>query len=209
MKKKTGRRKTHIKVVLWIETIVCYMALLTIISYIRGPQPYELIPDKTISTASFLSFDGQAAGQEFLRFQSDVEGALIGYTTQIDLNGLHGLRVSFQIICNAEDRGNVLYVDFYNLEEGYDNPENEFQVILQEGENRIEGDLFPGKDAPQAAQLRIFTLNSSQYDVRELSVMRYEPIPKVTTGMVVAFIISAILLIGTIWISWRKRQDAV
>lgn len=209
MKNHSSKGQFRAKVLLWVAVVACYMAFLAIISHARGPQPYELIPRETLTPAAFTSFDGSTSGQDALPFQNNTDGNLVGYTVPVSLQGLHGLQISFEIDCQPEDSGSVLYVDFYNPDENYDDPSNEFQVTLQEGKNEVTQELYPGDTAPQSAQLRLFTLNSAHYEIRQLSILEQQPTPKVSTGMIVFFTATVVLLIVTIiWILLRRKGQS-
>lgn len=69
MKEKSSRKtnKAWLKWLIIAEIIVCYMAVLTIVSYARGPEKCEIIADSPmISVGDFTSFSGETASGDVL-----------------------------------------------------------------------------------------------------------------------------------------------
>ena len=184
---KSVRRIKNIRAVLRglliFEVIVCYMALMTVVSHIRGPQRYEVISDMPLLDASdFTAFDG-ASAEKALKLSNQAPGTAVGYLAQLPLIGLERIHISFEVDCPAEYSGGMLILDLYNYESGYDSEEQEYRLTLQEGLNEVSVSLEPGEAAPEQAQFRVFTLDAAGYEVRNLQVCQETSLPKVTPFM--------------------------
>lgn len=198
MEDRQRKKRTRLKMLWVLEVIVCYLALLTIVSYIRGPQRYETISDLSlIETSGFITLDGIPEESGNLKLTNPQPGAAVGYAVPIELAGLDGINVQFRIECPAECAGGILLVDLFNQERGYDNVEQEYSYTLLPGTNLVNVSLTPGNNAPEQAFLRIFTGAIANYSIEDLQVNREIPLPKVTPAMAVVFVGSLLILLGT------------
>ena len=203
--KKTNR--VWLKWLIIAEIIVCYMAVLTIISYARGPEKFKAMTDSPmIGVGDFISFNGEAVPGDVLQIVNGTPGTVVGYSAWIALDDLDRVQISFQIDCLPEYAGNVLYVDLYELETGYDNAEQQVSVILQEGRNEVEFSLELGENHPQRAQLRFFTLDSADYTIRDISFLMLKLRPKVSVGIIAGAVVCFLLLAGTGRVWWREKS---
>lgn len=203
------RMRFRLKVLLIFEAVVCYMAMLNIVSHARGPQNYGVLTDiPLVSVSDFAGFDGGRTEQG-LRLENQVPGTAVGYQAELMLSGLDSIYLRFSVYCPAEYAGGTLIVDLYNYESGYDSPEQEYQLILQEGINEAAFSLHPGESAPDKALLRLFTLDAAGYEVSGLQVYQEQPLPKVTGAMVAVTAILVAITVATAfvyyWISVKKR----
>lgn len=196
--------KIRIKILLILEAVICYMAFLNVISHIQGPPQYQVLTDAPLLTTSdFLNFDGKKMAGDTLAFSSQNEGTAVGYQTQLSLSELESICVSFTLNCPADYVGTMLYIDLYNGQAQYDNPEQEHQIVLQSGLNMVESVFSIEEDAPSEAQLRVFTLEKAGYTVDKLQVCKAEPLPKVTGVMVAALAIGMVVLVATVIVYYR------
>lgn len=180
--RKIKNKRAFLKGLLIFELIFCYMAALNIVSHLRGPQNYETA--EVLATATdFVSFSGESAEGESLIFENQTEGTVVGCSTRLSLENIERIRVSYRIDCPAEYVGGTLYNDLYDYDSGYDNPEQEYQLILQQGQNDVAFVLEPGDAAPETAELRIFTPSAASCAVAEIQVYSEIPLPKVTPAM--------------------------
>ena len=104
-----------------VEAIVLYIALLNVISHVRGPIPYSA--DTQSSLAQIEEFEpmfdmDSVVEKEKLPFQNTTEGAVVGYAAWLSLKDLNELQVSFVVDCPSKCVGQTLVIDLYNLEEG-------------------------------------------------------------------------------------------
>lgn len=204
------RKRFRLKILLIFEAVVCYMALLNIVSHIRAPQQYGPATDvPLVSISDFIGFDGGGTEQGLLLLENQTLGTAVGYQAELTLSGLDSIYFSFSVDCPAEYAGGTLIVDLYNYESGYDSPEQEYQLVLQEGDNEAAFSLRPGENAPEKALLRLFTVDAARYEVSGLQVYREQPLPKVTGAMVAVTAILVAITVATAfvyyWISVKKR----
>ena len=174
------------------------MAVLTAVSYARGPARYETAKRPLLATEDFISFAGQPAkpGGEFL-LENGTAGTAVGYQAGLDLAALDGVLISFQTECPAEYAGGTLFVDLYNGEAGYDSPEQEFVLTVQAGHNEASFVLEPGPDHPDTVLLRFFTLGRAGYALEDVQIYEQVPMPKVSAGMWIGVGACFLLLAGT------------
>lgn len=209
MKEKSSR-KTNTVLLKWliiIEIIACYMAVLTIVSYARGPQKYEMITDfPMISIGDFISFNGETAPGDGLQIVNEMPGAVVGYSAWTALDGFDKMQISFQVDCPPEYAGNVLYVDLYEQKTEYDNAEQQISVILHEGTNKVDFFLEPGEEHPSSAELRIFTLDSADYTIGDISLLMLKLQPKVSVSIITGAIVCFLLLASTGGVWWYKKH---
>lgn len=207
MQNKTGQeqRRGRLKALLILETIVCYMALLVIVSYIRGPQQYEAAPGGSLLERSdFIPFEGTQAEDGSLRLINTQPGAPVGYAAPIELTGLSRIGIRFRVECPAPYAGGTLLVDLFDFETNYDDVEQEYQHTLLEGTNLVEVSLAPGDDAPGHAQLRIFTGSLVDLTVEDIQVYREIPLSKITPAMIGALVGSLLILCLTAAIARKE-----
>jgi hypothetical protein len=209
MKNRSGKGKNFLRGLLIFEIIVCYMAVLTIVSHIRGPQQYKTITTEPLVTVSdFVSFDGASMQTgNLLPFRNETLSSAVGYEAQLTLSNLDSIHISFEVYCPAEYSGGILAVDLYDYESGYDSDEQEYDLILQEGMNTVSFSLKPGEDAPEVAQIRVFTLYTADYEVNNIQIYREIILPKVTLMMwaVVVACFTVLVATGGYWASVRKN----
>jgi len=197
MRESRNTKRSWLGRLMVVEIIVCYMAVLTLVSHVRGPEKYRIAAESPLLAAEeFTSFAGEAAGGE-LRLENDASGAAVGYSAKLSLKDLEGIHVAFQTDCPAEYAGGTLYVDLYDFEAGYDNAEQEYRLTLEQGINTADFTLHPGESAPDDAQLRFFTLDPAGYDVEGLAVSPVEALPKVSPAMTAAAISCFAVLAAT------------
>lgn len=203
MKEHRNKKRDWLRRLIVVELIVCYMAVLTLVSHVRGPEKYRVDTETSLLTRKdFVSFSGEEAGNTF-RFDNDASGTAVGYSAELSLQDLKGIHVSFQLDCPVEYVGGTLYVDLYNFETGYDNAEQEFALSLEPGVNTVGFTLDPGESAPDHVQLRFFTLDPAGYDIKELAVSRVETLPKVSMGMAIVTA-ACFVLLGSTAVMWRS-----
>lgn len=183
--RKIKNKRAFLKGLLIFELIFCYMAALNIVSHLRGPQNYET-SEVLVTVADFVSFSGESVQGENLIFDNQTEGTVVGYSTRLSLENIERIRVSYRIDCPTEYVGGTLYNDLYDYDAGYDDPEQEYQLILQQGQNDVTFVLEPGDAAPEAAELRFFTPSAAGYAVVDLQVYSEIPLQKLTVAMLAA-----------------------
>lgn len=200
------RRKRPISDAVWrgmiiAEIIICYLACLTMVSYIRGPEHYRVVTDTPLlQTEDFLTFAGVPAEADgVLSLENAVQGEAAGYMARLRLSGLEQVQVSFQIECPAEFAGGLLSIDLYNFEADYDSLEQEHQLTVQEGNNEVTFWLAPGEDPPEEAFLRIFTLDPAGYRLEDIQVCQGELLPKISAVLWIGVGIWFLLLAGTVF----------
>ena len=109
-----------------VGVIVCYMAILTAISYARGPEHWRPAEPPVLESGAFTSFAGEAAGENGpLPMENGPDGQAVGHQAEVELIGGAALQVSLKVECPAEYAGNTLIVDLYNDQVGYDDPAQE------------------------------------------------------------------------------------
>lgn len=187
------------------ETIICYLACLAVVSYIQGPVRYRVVTEAPIPE-SFTTFAGVPAetGGVFF-FENVVPGEVVGYMTTLRLSGLDRIQISFQVECPAEFAGGILFIDLYNLEAGYDNPEQDYHLTVQEGHSEVAFAMAPGENPPEYAYLRIFTLDPAGYRLEDIRIYCEERMPKVSVGLWIGAGICFLLLLGTVAM-WMANQ---
>lgn len=205
-------KKAKLKWIIIVELIVFYFSLLNVISHARGPVPYQIDTSQpVVRIEDFVPMAemGVDATETALPFYNAVEGSAVGYQTEVSLQSVNPINIQFQIECPPEQSGTTLYVDLYNFEASYDNPEQEKQIVLQEGLNQIQFDLNKGEQAPGTAYLRLFTLNVVDYQIEQLQIYEKMALPKVSTPMWVAVVVMGIVLLGTIGYKMVKLKEEV
>lgn len=194
----------NLKALMIVEIIISYMALLTVVSHIRAPQEYRVETESPILvTSDFVSFFGEQAG-DTLSYNNDTDGTAIGYVGELELTDLEQIFVSFRIACPSEYAGKTVYVDLYDYEGGYDSPEQEEVLTLQQGEYEVEFSLFPGENPPTSAQLRIFTVEAADYLIDNVTICAVKPLPKVSNAMI--YTVCLIWLCTLLTAGYRLRK---
>ena len=178
------RKRSLLKCILIVEMIGCYMAVLTMVRYWRGPVQYQAITDlPLLKTSDFIADNGEVKGtSEVLLMQNNQAGNAVSYYAYLSLRELESIYVQFVVDCPAEYAGNVLHVDL--LGDNYDNDEQEYQLTLDAGINEAALFLDPGENPPEDVMLRFFTLDMAEYAVENLQVCAGEALPKVSMSMV-------------------------
>ena len=205
-------KKAKLKWIIIVELIVFYFSLLNVISHARGPVPYQIDTSQpVVQIEDFVPMTemGVDATETALSFYNAVEGSAVGYQTELSLKDIEVLNIQFQLDCPDGQAGTTLFVDLYDFESGYDNPEQEKQIVLQEGLNQIQFDLNKGEQAPGTAYLRLFTLNVVDYQIEQLQIYEKMALPKVSTPMWVAVVVMGIVLLGTIGYKMVKLKEEV
>lgn len=202
------KRHLRLKTVLIVELILCYLALLTLVSYIRAPQEYRAETESPILlTRDFVSFSGEVAGDELI-VQNDASGAAMGYQSELQLSEIDRLSVSLKINCPEEYAGRTLYVDLYEFESGYDSPEQEAVLITEVGEQEMELTLPTGEQHPENACLRIFTLEDANYSIENVMVCKEIPQPKVSGAMIAVVALIVFTTVGTlVCYIWQLKKE--
>ena len=208
--RKIKNKRAVVKGTLIFELVVCYMALMNIVSHAMGPQNYKVVTDEPLLTVSdFVSFQGETVQGQSLRLENPTSGNASGYSAQLSLEGLERVYICFRIDCPAEQVGAGLCVDLYDQESGYDNAEQEYRLFLQEGMNEASFVLEIGETAPEKAELRFFTGDVTDYVINDLQIYRDVPLAKVTSAMIYVFIGSIFVLVATAFVYCRLlRKDS-
>ena len=207
-------KKAKLKWIIIVELIVFYFSLLNVISHARGPVPYQIDTSQpVVRIEDFVPMAGMGVDktETALPFYNAVEGAVAGYSGALSLKDVECLSIQFQIECPTKFAGNTLIVDLYNYESNYDNPEQEYHVVLQEGFNEISIELSPGDAAPETGELRFFTVNLAEYQIEGLKVYEKIAMPKITTPMWIAVLVFGFLLGATLiytYVQKRGKYDA-
>lgn len=207
MRSDAGKRRAWLGRLIVVELIVCYLAVLTLVSHARGPVKYRAATESPLlDVEDFVSFVG--AREDAILLVNDMAGQAAGLAAELPLEGLEGIRVAFQVDCPPEYAGGTLVVDLYNAEAGYDSAEQEFSLELEPGVNMVERTIDPGESAPGRAQLRIFTLDPAGYGIHDLAVYPVEAMPKLGMGLLAAAAACFACLAGSTiyWFTgnWRK-----
>ena len=187
------------KVVIITEIIICYMAVLTVVSYARGPERYGPAEEPLLTELDFSDINGlpaELASAPFT-FESQGQGEAVGCLADVDLRAMHGICVSFSADCPAEYAGGILCVDLCNGETGYDYPEQEYQLTLQAGQNEADFVLDPGQEHPDMAKLRFFTLDAAGYRLENVRIYEDVSLPKVPNGLKIGVGVCILLLAVT------------
>lgn len=193
--------KKKIKWIILIEIIVLYMSILNLISHARGPAPYKMNTEEPLLSAdemvSFPDMEGITEdGNLSIVNLTGTDG--VGYAGWLSLESLEQLQVSLDVNCPDEYSGCTLIIDLYNLEEEYDAVEQEKQVVLKPGINRIDVHIEPGETHPAQAQLRIFTMNVANLTITSFSVYSLVEMERITMPMIIVPVAFAVLLMITL-----------
>ena len=192
-----------------VEIIACYMAILTAISYARGPEQWQKTEPPVLESGAFTSFVGEAARENGpLPMVNGPDGQAVGYQAETDLGSGIPLQVALKIECPVEYAGNTLIVDLYNYEAGYDDPAQESQVTLQLGTNELVLTLDPGASPPRQALVRLFSLDPAGYQLDDVTVWQMAQTPKVPGSVWIGLGMCLALLMFTLaaWIVLKKHK---
>lgn len=205
MKEKEAHGKRRFKGLMIVEIIVCYMAFLTIISYARGPERYQVLTSTPLlQSEDFAPYLGDLPKEAgFVFIENVTPGIAVGYAAPLELHAKERFQVSFWVDCAAEFAGGTLYTDLFNGEVAYDSPEQEVCTVLQVGRNEIQFSLGTGEAPPDTALLRFFTGDRAGYQLNDIRVYREEILPKVSKKMWAVLVACVLALVGTIFV-WRK-----
>lgn len=199
--------------ILWGEAIVSYLAILVLISHIRGPVQYQrLTSQPLLATTDFIATNDEGIYEitgETIPIKNDATGVPAVYAAELTLSGLERISVSFWIDCPETYAGTTLHVDLCG--ENYDSDEQEYQAVLTPGVNQLSFCIEPGENAPEQANFRIFTLEPADYTVQDLEVFQMMPKPKVSLAMgaIVAILIGIWIGTVTVWIFKNKNLRSV
>lgn len=195
MKKDARKRSAWLGRLMVVEIIVCYMAVLTLVSHARGPEKYRAATDAPLLAAdSFTSFAGEPAGEDGLRLANSTAGQAVGFAAELPLESRERIQAAFLVDCPPEFAGSILHVDLYEPDAGYDNDEQEATLVMQPGRNAVSLTLWTGENAPESAQLRFFTGDIVDYRLEQVSIYELLQQPKVTAAMKGALILSFLAL---------------
>lgn len=203
-KLKLKKRRQHFIAIL---LLIFYFCLLNVISHARGPIPYGPTTESPLAVETdFVSFTGEpytnVKGISF--FNTTAPSAATGYSVKIPLSGLEPIGISFQFYCNSQYEGQTLIIDLFNYAEGYDNPEQEQQITLKQGQNDIDVMLQPGANAPDEAELRIFCVGLIEGTAENFLIYPLAPRPKVTGVMYFAVALFSVFTVTAI--VWNKLK---
>lgn len=205
--RKMSNKQAVVKALMVFEILICYMALLNIISHALGPQSYKVITDEPLLIASdFVSFEGENAQEQSLRLENQTPEKASGYSALLSLEDLERIYISFRVDCSVEQAGTGLCVDLYDQESGYDNAEQEYRLFLQEGVNEVSFALDIGETAPEKAELRIFTGDITDCEICDLQIYQCDPLKKVTLAMIFAFVGGLFVLVATAFVYHRLSK---
>lgn len=209
MMERTKKQKIKWKWVIIAELIVCYMAVLTVVSYARGPVRYGPAKEPLLTEADFRDINGlpaEEAGAPFV-FENQTQGEAVGCLADVDLRSLHGICVSFGVDCPAEYAGGILCVDLCNGETGYDGPEQEFDLALLPGPNEADFILDPGPEHPDTATLRFFTVEPAGYQLENVGIYEEVLLPKIPDGLKIGVGTCFMLLAVTVvaWVAGKRK----
>lgn len=121
----------------------------------------------------------------------------IVFSAPVLLKGIQGVAIQFSLDCPEELAGTAIHIDL--CAEGYDSDEQEYVATLLVGKNRVSCVLDKGENAPDEAHLRIFTLESAEYVIHDLTA---EPVlmkaRQVSWGLMLCILL---LLVSVAWIT--------
>lgn len=190
--------KGFIKKLLIVELIVCYLGILTVISHICGPQPYEVDRNNTLlSSQEFIPYGETTVTNGSITLVNSVEGGSTGCGALLSLVGLERIYIEFDIICPLEYDTGSLAIDLYDETSGYDYGDQEYMHAVQEGREHVAFMLETGEYAPEQAQVRFFTTNVSNWEIENLQIYRVYPVPKVSATMIISVVVLLFIFVGT------------
>ena len=210
MRRNTLAKAVRLKQLLILEAVICYIALLTVVSYAKGPARYKTLTDNLLLTSeNFTIFAGNVSSKcGGLYMENTDSGNSMGYSAPLSLYGLDRVHVEFSVDCPKEYANGVLHVDLQAY--GYDNDEQEFFLTLKQGMNHADFSLDPGPNPPQDVLLRLFTLDKAEYSIQNLQIYPETVLSQFPRGMIPTVIAAFTILVATIifWInSWRQPEE--
>lgn len=205
------RTKNYIfKKILIVELIVCYIATLSIVSYMRAPERYKRMEEPVINVSDFELNSGEPIiiDEAGIRMKNDTPGVPVVLQADIELCGLDRIRVTYQVNCPEEFQGGILHTDLFSESDYYDAPEQEHILVLQPGVNYADFVIYPGENHPKIAQFRFFTLDLADYKMTEVKIYVEKLQPRVPGGLLLGaglIFMGAFLMLVTAYIRGRKR----
>lgn len=152
-----------------ILAIIGYFSLLVCISYLRsgffqsGPIGFERGPADFVSLDDSNGFNCDSQG---ISLNNQIENTLSGGYTDINLKGVEEVLIQFSI----ENKSNETLLTIDLCADGYDQEEQEKQLVIYTGLNNYQFSLPTGENAPDQAKLRFFTFNQTELTISDLSV---------------------------------------
>lgn len=189
--------------------IICFFTILIWVSYQRASDEdvMQWNGESILNVDNFTATEGENARieQDTLVFDS-MEPETELFAAPLELRKLNKIGIRFRVFCPEEFTGSTLFVDL--CAENYDRDEQGFSFTLKTGVNEIHQVIDKGEDAPDFAQLRVFSLDAAQYRVEELSVQRVSVPNRNRLGIAAAgkFFVAAfgVMMVGC-W-SWSFFQ---
>lgn len=199
------------KLILIIELVVSYMALLNLISHMRDAEKYEIDKEHPILlTDDFQQFAGTPGKTtDGLQIDNPNYGEIIGFEGEISLLQFENITASFMVDCPTDlGVGSILFVDLYDFETGYDFTEQEHQVTIEKGIKAYELDFYRGAVFPPLGELRFFTAGPGAYSIKDIQVYPRILLPKISSGMIAGAVICLALTAVTCvaWFALTKRR---
>ena len=187
-----------------VELLICYLAVLAVISYIRGPVRYRIITDAELQlSGERVSFTDGAIDNIYMENAGNGESAR--FTVAADLGGAERIRMEFASDCPADYAGGELHVGLYASDEEGAESLQEFHFKMKEGKNRMEAsfDACP----PEQGFFRFQTSDPAGYDIQSLHVYPEEELPTVSKGLAVGTLLCFAVL-GATAVLWavEKRE---
>ena len=210
MRRNNLAKAVKLKQIFILEAVICYIALLTVVSYAKGPARYRTLTDSLLLTSeNFTVFAGDVSSERGGLYMENIDpGNSMGYSAPLSLHGLDRVRVKFSLECPEECANGVLHVDLQA--HGYDNDEQEFFLTLKQGINNVDFSLDPGLDPPQDVMLRIFNLDKAEYSIQDLQVYPETVLPQIPHGMILIVTVIFLVLGSTFifWMnSWKQPEE--
>lgn len=206
-----GAGKHYIdKKILAVGLIVCYIAGLSIVSYVCAPERYKRAKEPAIEVSNFESNSGKPViiDGTGMQMKNDTPGVPAVLYADVELCELDRIWVTYQVNCPETFQGGILHTDLFNESERYDAPEQEHILVLQPGVNYADFVIYPGENHPETAKFRFFTLDLADYKMAEVKIYAEKLQPKVPGGLLLGaglIFMSTFLILVTAYIKGRKR----
>ncbi len=179
--------KARRKLLLIVNSIVLYMAVLCLVSFIKNAPAMRVAEEGVLSATDFTVIsDPQYAKIEGSELAISNGGAEKVFAAPVSLEDGIAYQVDFTLECPDGSAG-TLNADLFG--EGYDNPENEFTQALSPGKNEVSGILPFGDVHPADCQLRIFTLDNVEASISGLRISRMETFSGHSTSEILALLV--------------------
>lgn len=207
----SGARKQYInKKILAAGLIVCYIAGLSIVSYVRAPERYQRAAEPVIEISDFEMNSGEPLiiDETGIQMKNTTIGAPAVLQTDIELCGLDRIWVTYQVNCPEAFQGGILHTDLFNEIECYDAPEQEHILVLQPGVNFADFVIYPGENHPETAKFRFFTLELADYEMAGVKIYAEKLQPRVPGGLLLGaglIFVGTFLILVTVYVKGRKR----